>query len=155
MIKLQTNIIVKLISGLFSLLFIWLFSCLINGAIYYAVVITKQHHSLTNVFYDSLAFIFQRNLLLSHQLPILLSLSLIAVIDGLSQRAIRRYNMARESALTYQQAKSCCWLTLASSLFVALLPLISRQVLMPLLPVLIIVFSVLLQRSCMYFKKYL
>lgn len=78
----------------------------------------------------------------------------VGLIDGLSQRAIRRYEGGRESTLIYHQAKQGMLVILFASLAVYLLwylPTPPAFILMPFA----LLFSIALQVTARQFKKYL
>lgn len=82
-------------------------------------------------------------------------LSLVGLVDGLSQRTIRRCNGQRESATIYHQAKTCClFFTILLMLMIVFIP-IPLQKLSAGLSITCLLIALLTQITAKQFKKYI
>ena len=93
--------------------------------------------------------------LLAHWCLLFLIVGLTALIDGLTQRYIRRIAAGRESALIYHNVKSLIMTSLIIGVFVDLVLPISFKLSEWILIISVVLFAVAIQVTAKSFKKYL
>ena len=92
---------------------------------------------------------------LLHWSTLFFLLGLVGLIDGLSQRAIRRASAGRESAFIYHQAKALVHFSLIIGIFISLsLPITTRYITL-LVIIASLLFSLAMKITAKHFKKYL